>query len=231
MHYLDSANTSQKPIEVIEAMDRFQRNGYAPINRSAYRLAAEATDAFEAARRNVARFVNAPHADEIVFTKNATEALNLVAQSWGGAHLWPGDVVVLTQMEHHANIVPWHMLRERTGIELRWVPLTADGQLDLTDLDAAARRRQGLRLHGDEQRARHDHAGRRALRRRPRRRGARRSSTPASTCPTTPPTCRRGTPTSSRSPATRCAGRRASAPCGAGPSCSTPLRRSSAAAT
>jgi cysteine desulfurase/selenocysteine lyase len=136
LHYLDSANTSQKPLEVIEAMDRFQRSGYAPINRSAYRLASDATDAYEGARRNVARFVNARHADEIVFTKNATEALNLVAASWGGAHLRRGDVVVLTDMEHHANIVPWHMLRERIGIELRWIPLTADGQLDLTDLDA-----------------------------------------------------------------------------------------------
>ncbi len=135
LHYLDSANTSQKPFEVIEAMDRFQRTAYGPINRSAYRLASDATDAFEAARRNVARFVNARHADEVVFTKNATEALNLVAAAWGGAHLRAGDVVVLTDMEHHANIVPWHMLRQRVGIELRWIPLTADGQLDLTDLD------------------------------------------------------------------------------------------------
>jgi cysteine desulfurase/selenocysteine lyase len=135
VRYLDSANTSQKPVEVIEAMDRFQRTSYAPINRSAYRLAAEATDAFEAARSSVARFVNAPHADEVVFTKNATEALNLVVHSWGGAHLAAGDVVVLTEMEHHANIVPWHMLRERLGIELRWVPVTGDGLLDLADLD------------------------------------------------------------------------------------------------
>ena len=136
LHYLDSANTSQKPVEVIEAIDRFTRTAYAPINRSAYRLAAEATDTYEAARRNVARFVNARHADEIVFTKNATEALNIVAQSWGGAHLGEGDVVVLTEMEHHANIVPWHLLHERAGIELRWLPITADGRLDVTDLDA-----------------------------------------------------------------------------------------------
>jgi cysteine desulfurase/selenocysteine lyase len=135
LHYLDSANTSQKPVEVIEAMRHFTETSYAPINRSAYRLAAEATDAFEAARRNVARFVNARHADEIVFTKNATEAMNIVASSWGGAHLGAGDIVVLTEMEHHANIVPWHMLAARNGIELRWVPLTADGRLDLTDLD------------------------------------------------------------------------------------------------
>jgi cysteine desulfurase/selenocysteine lyase len=133
--YLDSGNTSQKPRQVIDAMDEFQRTTYAPINRSAYRLAAEATDRYESARSAVARFVNAPSADEIVFTKNATEALNLVIASWGGANLGAGDAVLLTHMEHHANIVPWHMLADRTGLELRWVPLTADGQLDLTDLD------------------------------------------------------------------------------------------------
>jgi len=135
LHYLDSANTSQKPVDVIEAMDHFTTTSYAPINRSAYRLAAEATDAFEAARARVARFVNAGNPDEIVFTKNATEALNVVAQSWGGAHLGAGDVVLLTHMEHHANIVPWHIMATRQGIELRWIPLTTDGQLDLTDLD------------------------------------------------------------------------------------------------
>ena len=91
--------------------------------------------ATKGARAAVARLINAPHADEVVFTKNATEAINLVASSWGGANLRQGDVVLLTHMEHHANIVPWHMLAQTKGIELRWVPLTADGQLDLTDLD------------------------------------------------------------------------------------------------
>ena len=135
--YLDSGNTSQKPVQVIEAMDEFLRTGYAPINRSAYRLAGWATDAYEGARAAVARLVNAPSADEVVFTKNATEALNLVASSWGGANLGQGDAVVLTHMEHHANIVPWQMLAERNGIELRWLPLTDDGQLDLSELDRA----------------------------------------------------------------------------------------------
>ena len=135
LHYLDSANTAQKPQCVIDAMSRFTATSYAPINRSAYRLAAEATDAFEAARATVARFVGADHPDEIVFTKNATEALNIVAQAWGRANLGAGDVVVLTHMEHHANVVPWHMLAAERGIELRWIPLTPDGRLDLTDLD------------------------------------------------------------------------------------------------
>jgi cysteine desulfurase/selenocysteine lyase len=133
--YLDSGNTSQKPRQVIEAMDEFQRTSYAPINRSAYRLAADATERYEGARAAVARFVNSPHADQIVFTKNATEALNLVVASWGGMHLRRGDAVLLTHMEHHANIVPWHMLAATKGFELRWVPLTPDGQLDLSDLD------------------------------------------------------------------------------------------------
>ncbi len=135
IHYLDSANSAQKPHSVIDAMSSFTAHHYAPINRSAYRLAAEATDAYEAARAKVARFVNAATADEIVFTKNATEALNLVAQSWGRANLRQGDVVVLTHMEHHANIVPWHQLASELGIGLRWIPLTTDGQLDLSDLD------------------------------------------------------------------------------------------------
>lgn len=133
--YLDSANSSQKPEPVIAAMADFARTSYAPINRSAYRLAAEATDAYEQARGKVARFVNAPDANEVLFTKNATESLNLVAKAWGSAHLRAGDVVVLTHMEHHANIVPWHQLAAERGIVLRWVPLTAEGELDLTGLD------------------------------------------------------------------------------------------------
>jgi cysteine desulfurase/selenocysteine lyase len=132
--YLDSANSSQKPRQVIEAMNRFLETSYAPVSRSAYTLAAESTEAYEGARRKAQRFVNAPHAHELVFTKNATEGLNLVTYAWGRTNLHEGDVVVLTQMEHHANIVPWQMLAAERGIQLRWVPLTPDGQLDLTDL-------------------------------------------------------------------------------------------------
>src|SRR5690606_1213895 len=132
--YLDSGNTSQKPRQVINAMSDFLEQSYAPINRSSYRLAGEATDAYEGGRRAVARLINAPLADEVVFTKHATESLNLVARSWGGANLAAGDVVVLAHLHHHATIVPWHLLRAERGIELRWVPLTADGRLDLTDL-------------------------------------------------------------------------------------------------
>jgi len=132
--YLDSANTSQKPAVVIDTMTDFLRHSYAPINRSAYQLAADATDLYEGARGKVQQFINARRVHEIVFTKNATESLNLLAYAWGRANLHAGDVVVLTHMEHHANIVPWHMLVAERGIVLRWVPLTADGQLDLTTL-------------------------------------------------------------------------------------------------
>jgi cysteine desulfurase/selenocysteine lyase len=132
--YLDSANTTQKPQRVIEAMSRFASTSYAPINRSAYELAAEATDAFEQSRDKVARFINAPHGHEVIFTKNATESLNLVVFSWARSTMRAGDAVVLSHMEHHANIVPWQMLADEQGIELRWIPLTTDGQLDLTEL-------------------------------------------------------------------------------------------------
>ena len=132
--YLDSANSTQKPTQVIDAMAGFMRHSYAPVNRSSYRLAAESNDFYEGGRAAAQRFINARKAHEVIFTKNATEALNLIVQSWGRANLGAGDVVVLTHMEHHANIVPWQMLQAEKGFEIRWVPLTDDGQLDLTDL-------------------------------------------------------------------------------------------------
>ena len=134
--YLDSANTSQKPEVVIDALSGFMSQGYAPVNRSSYQLAAEATDLFEGTRTALATFINAPKDHEVIFTRNATEALNLVIMSWGRTNMKAGDTVLLTHMEHHANIVPWHMLVAERGINLRWVPLTLDGQLDLTDLGA-----------------------------------------------------------------------------------------------
>ena len=134
MVYLDSANSTQKPRSVIDAMSTFMETSYAPINRSSYSLAVEATDAYEGARTKVRKFIGARSDAEVVFTKNATESLNLVVRSWAHANMQAGDVVLLTHMEHHANIVPWHQLAADKGIVLRWVPLTADGQLDLTDL-------------------------------------------------------------------------------------------------
>ncbi len=133
--YLDSAASSQKPRCVLEAMNNYYETINANVHRGAYELAAQATEAMETARAETARFVNAYSADEIVFTKNVTEAFNLVARSWGGANLGPGDAVVITEMEHHANIVPWQMLAAEKGFEIRWISVTADGQLDLSNLD------------------------------------------------------------------------------------------------
>ena len=130
--YLDSANTSQKPQVVIDTMvDHLERHN-ANIARAMHQLGAESTQAFEAARDKVAAFLNAPSRDEVVFTKNASEALNLVARTFP---LAPGDRVVITEMEHHSNIVPWQLAAERTGAELRWFGLTDDGQLDLSNID------------------------------------------------------------------------------------------------
>ncbi|MCY4067500.1 MAG: SufS family cysteine desulfurase [Acidimicrobiaceae bacterium] len=133
--YLDSAASSQKPRCVLEAMNNYYETINANVHRGAYELAAQATEAMETARAETARFVNAASPDEIVFTKNVTEAFNLVARSWGGASLGPGDAVVITEMEHHANIVPWQMLAAEKGFEIRWIPVTAEGHLELSGLD------------------------------------------------------------------------------------------------
>ena len=134
--YLDSAATSQKPTAVLDAMDTYYRTVNANVHRGVYFIAEKATNQLEAAREKVRAFINAPSTAEVIFTRNATEALNLVVQSWGRANLEAGDVVVLSHMEHHANIVPWHMLVAERGIKLRWIPLTPDGHLDLTELPA-----------------------------------------------------------------------------------------------
>ncbi|MDQ3462138.1 MAG: SufS family cysteine desulfurase [Actinomycetota bacterium] len=136
IHYLDSASSSQKPQVVIDAMTTYYETINANVHRGVFEIAEEATNALEAARIRVGRFIGAPHPEtEVVFSKNATESLNLVARSWGAANLGPGDAVVLTQLEHHANIVPWFQLQAERGFEIRWVPLTSDARLDLTDID------------------------------------------------------------------------------------------------
>jgi cysteine desulfurase/selenocysteine lyase len=132
--YLDSAATAQKPQAVLDALDDYYTQHNANVHRGVYTLAEEATAAYEEARAKSARFIAAPSPREVIFTRSTTEATNLVAHAWGRSTLSAGDVVVLTHMEHHANIVPWHMLAAERGIELRWIPLTPDGQLDLTEL-------------------------------------------------------------------------------------------------
>ena len=133
--YLDSAASSQKPTAVLDAMQHYYETTHANVHRGVYAIAEEATRQYEEARAKVGRFVGASSTREIVFTKNVTEALNLVARAWGGANLGPGDAVLLTEMEHHSNLVPWLQLREERGFELRYIPLTDDGQLDLSQLD------------------------------------------------------------------------------------------------
>jgi cysteine desulfurase/selenocysteine lyase len=136
--YLDSANTSQKPQVVIDAMVDHLEHHNANIARAMHQLGAESTEAFESARDRVAAFLNAPSRDEVVFTKNASEALNLAANTlaWPGPfQVGPSDEVLITEMEHHSNIVPWQLLTERTGATLRWFGLTDDGRLDLSNID------------------------------------------------------------------------------------------------
>ena len=129
--YLDSAATSQKPLKVIQAMDDYYRQYNANIHRGIHRLAEEATAAYEKARQKIARFINAKTNREVIYTRNATEAINLVAYSWGRANLKQGDTILLTEMEHHSNLVPWYILAEEKGVKIEFVPVNQDGLLDI----------------------------------------------------------------------------------------------------
>ncbi|HYM82745.1 MAG TPA: cysteine desulfurase [Candidatus Dormibacteraeota bacterium] len=142
--YLDSAATSQKPTAVIEAMDRYYREDNANVHRGIYALAERSTAAYERARATAARFIDAPDAHEIVFTRNATEAINLVAYAWGRRNIGRGDAIVLTEMEHHANLVPWQLLVQEKDADLEFIPITDDGLLRLDVLDVLLRLRPKL---------------------------------------------------------------------------------------
>lgn len=133
--YLDSAATSQKPRQVIDAVSQFYELHNANIHRGIHKLAEEATEAYENARAKVAAFIGAGSADEIVFTRNATESINLVAQTWGRQNLTPGSRLLLTEMEHHSNLVPWYMLADERGLKIDYVKVTDDGLLDLDDFN------------------------------------------------------------------------------------------------
>jgi cysteine desulfurase / selenocysteine lyase len=143
--YLDSASSSQKPRAVLDAMEDYYETTHANVHRGVYAIAEEATRRFEEARAKVSRFIGAGEAREVVFTKNVTEAINLVAHSWARTNLSAGDTILLTHMEHHANLVPWLMLSEERGVNLRYIPLTEQGTLDLGDLD---RLLDGVKLVG-----------------------------------------------------------------------------------
>jgi len=129
--YLDSAASAQRPAQVIDAMANYDRHDHANVHRGVHALSQRATEAFEGAREKLRRYINAASTREIIFTRGTTEAINLVAQSWGRANLGDGDEIVVTQMEHHANIVPWQMLCEQTGAALKVIPMTESGELDL----------------------------------------------------------------------------------------------------
>ncbi len=135
VHFLDSGASSQKPIPVLEAMDSFARSSYANVHRGAYKLSVAATDAYEAARERVARFIGANDPNEVIFTRGATTALNMVAFGWGLEHLGPEDRILTTEIEHHANLVPWQMVAKRTGAKLDHVPMTDEYRLDLDAYD------------------------------------------------------------------------------------------------
>src|SRR5881394_213739 len=135
--YFDNAATSQKPRMVLDALRNYYERDNANVHRGIHELSNRATAAYEGARARAARFINARSGDEIVFTRGTTESINLVAASWGSKHLKAGDKILLTEMEHHSNLVPWQLLTERTGARLVYLPVTGDeGQLDLSQLDS-----------------------------------------------------------------------------------------------
>ena len=137
--YLDSAASTQKPRQVLDAMRDFYEHSYANVHRGVYRLAERATTGYETARRKVAAYIEAPSEREVIFTRSATEALNLVAYAWGLDNLGPGDVVVVTELEHHSSFVPWQYVAKRTGATFRAIPIDDNGELQLDDLDALDR--------------------------------------------------------------------------------------------
>lgn len=142
--YLDSTATSQKPVQVIEAMNEYYRHSNANIHRGVHTLAEEATAMYEGAREKIAKFINASSSREVIYTRNTTESINLVAYSWARANLKAGDLVILTEMEHHSNLVPWHMLQMERGIELEFISVTEDGLLDLETYRSLLSRRPKL---------------------------------------------------------------------------------------
>src|SRR5436853_4217188 len=134
--YFDSAATSQKPRAVIEALRNFYEHENANVHRGLHTLSSRATEAYEKARKRVAEYIGAPSADEIIFTRGTTESINLVAQAWGGKFIREGDVILLTEMEHHSNVVPWQLLADRKGARLRFLPVRDDGTHDVDQLSS-----------------------------------------------------------------------------------------------
>ncbi len=191
--YLDSAASAQRPAAVIRTVAEYYAKDHANVHRGAYELSVRATRRYEAARGKVARFLGAGRADEVVFTRSTTESINLVSTAWGGANLGPGDVVVVSEMEHHSNLVPWQMVCEATGAEIKAIRVTDDQCLDLDHLDI-------LLGEGDVRLVATGHVR------------------PPPSCRSM---CARSTVTSTPSVATRRAVQRGSGRCGRGASCSS----------
>ena len=218
--YLDSANSSQKPRQVIDKLVEVYETSYANVHRGVYELAVAATEQLEGARDKVAAFINAPSRHEVIFVRQATEGLNLVAYAYGRKFIKAGDAIVTTEMEHHSNLVPWQFLAQQTGATLHYLRLTDDGELDPASLERlndvrehqAAGGHRGVELAG--------HAQRRPGAGRAGRTSAARSWwwTAPRRRPTGRSTSRRWAATSTRSPATRCAARDP-ARCGGAPRC------------
>ena len=220
--YLDSGATSQRPERVWNVERDFVLNTFAPVHRGSYQLAEEATDAYETARDAIAAFVGAD-GHEIAFTKNATEGLNLVAyvlgdERAGDLAVREGDTIVITELEHHANLVPWQELAERTGATLKWYTMTPDGRIDLDSLELDETVKVVAFTHQSNVTGAVADVDELVC------------STRVNRCRTCRSTCTRSTSTSLPSPATKCAGHRASAPCTARATFSISCRRSSRAA-
>ena len=232
--YLDSGATSHKPVQVLDAERSFYELHNSAAHRGTHLLGEEATDVYEGARRKIAAFLNA-QPEELVFTKNATEAINLVAYSMSNAtalggpeqlRVLPGDEILITEMEHHANLVPWQQLCERTGATLRWLTVTSDGRLDLDRLDGMITGRTKIVAVTHQSNVTGTIPPVAEIARAAPRRARWCSSTPRSRCRTSQSTWLRSAPTSWPSPGIRCSARTGSASCSAGPACSRPCRRS-----
>ena len=231
--YLDNGASAQKPQAVIDAVTRAYSEEYANVHRGLHYLSNLATEKYEATRGTIARFLGAGSPEEIVFTTGSTMGINLVSYAWAAPRLQAGDEIVLSVMEHHANIVPWHFLRERQGVVLKWVDIEPDGSLDP---ERGARRHrpahEARRRHPHVERARHRRRRRGDLRRRARARACRCWSTAARRRCTWPSTCSaHRLRLLRRSPATSSTARPARARSTPGPSGSRRCGRSSAAAT
>ncbi len=228
--YFDNAATTQRPRQVIQSLVQVYEKQYANVHRGIHWLSDQSTDLFEEARQKVRAFIGAAAREEVIFTHGTTESINLVARSWGDANLRAGDEVLLTEMEHHANIVPWQQLAARTGAVLRFAPIDDQGELILDEFDTLLGKRTRLVAVAAVSNVLGTVNPVAEIVRRRTRPGPSCWLTRRRACPMLGPTCKRWGPIFWPSADTKCSGPRASACCMAGASCSKPCRRSWAGA-